>query len=65
MHSHWLCQLARLVIITVALLYVRSMSMPLEHSESQGTTLGSTSEVTEFSDLILARRMAANYRNQL
>lgn len=64
-HSDWLCQLARLVIITVALLYVRSMSMPLEHSESQGTTLGSTSEVTEFSDLILARRMVANYRNQL
>lgn len=63
--SDWLFQLARLVIITALLLYVRSMSMPLEHSECQGTTLGSTSEVTEFSNLILAGRMVANYRNQL
>lgn len=63
-HSDWLCPLARLVI-TAALLYVRSMSMPLEHLECQGTTLGSTSEVTEFSNLILATRMVANYRNQL
>lgn len=39
--------------------------MPLEHLECQGTTLGSTSEVTEFSNLILAGRMVANYRNQL
>lgn len=65
MHSDWLCPLARLVIITAALLYVRSMSMPLEHLECQETTLGSTSEVTEFSNLILVRRMVANYRNQL
>lgn len=64
-HSDWLFGLVRLVIIIDALLYVRSMSMPLEHSECQGNTLGSTSEVTEFSNLILARRMVANYRNQL
>lgn len=64
-HSDQLFQLARLVIITAALLYVRSMSMPLEHSECQGTTLRSSSEVTELSNLILARRMVANYRNQL
>lgn len=65
MHSDQLFRLARLVIITAALLYIRSMSMPLEHSECQGTTLGSTSEVTEFSNLILAERTVANYRNQL
>lgn len=65
MHSDRLFRLARLVIITAALLYVRSMSMLLEHSECQGTTLGSTSEVTESSNLILARRMVAKYRNQL